>query len=31
MKIDLPLKSNTLYHGDCLGIMQEWVKTHPAG
>ncbi len=31
MKTDLPLKFNTLYHGDCLDIMQEWVKTHPAG
>ncbi len=31
MKTDLPLKPNTLYHGDCLGIMQRWVKAHPAG
>ena len=31
MKIDLPLKPNTLYHGDCLDLMQKWVKAYPAG
>ena len=31
MKTDLPLKPNTLYHGDCLDIMRAWVKTHPDG
>ena len=31
MKSDLTLQDNTLYHGDCLGIMEAWVKTYPGG
>ncbi|MDD9884703.1 MAG: DNA methyltransferase [Gammaproteobacteria bacterium] len=31
MSIDLHLKPNTLYHGDCLDIMRVWAKTHPDG
>ena len=31
MKTTLPLKPNTLYHGDCLDIMQPWANEYPTG